>query len=1045
MRSLSLRRGMRFGYRAAGLALIPLFSFVILTAIYQYTIPDRTAPEARQGVLDLSQWDFGSKSFIPLNGEWVFYPNELFTPDDFRNGRAADTPSIYADIPNAWYGSNPADEASQAKYGTYRLIVKLNETGGGNYGLRVSNVNSAHRLYVNGLLLGHGGTPAAESQNYIAENKPYSTFTTIQGPEMEVVLQVANFTLSNGGGFEDLYFGSQADILRSDRILFAFEFFGLFILLLFGGYHLSIYAMRMKDKAYLYSGLYFLTFLVLVVLDGDKLVLQLVPGISSEAYHKMYNLGGFSNIAVLAIFLYYLDGKLLTRRHLAVLLSPIGIYLGAVLVLPYEVYSKTGNLPWDYVTLAVAFYLYRAIRLYVKKDGKLERKETILVIGMLVSVIMVLLVGVLYSLDWVQTDFGRRIAFLAVIMFMNTLLALRLTHATEQTEKLTEQLLVRDKLKDEFLANTSHELKTPLHGIQSIASYLLDGKAGDLTDRQRTELSLIQDTSTKLSALVNDLVDVVRLKHGDLQLSQTAVDLRVAAETAFQVLEFELAGKEVRWVNRIPPGALAAADENRVRQVLYNLIHNAIKHTKMGHIEIDAASAEGWLSVSVEDTGIGISPDLHEAIFGYFEQADQAMPNDGYTGMGLGLYIGRQLIERMGGRIFVERSEPGQGTRMTFTLPLAQEGREAASLSASFSAEARSEIAAAVHTQLDIVDPMRENTVMIVDDEASNVRILLNLLGDEYNVITAFSAKEALRKLEAFPHIDLMILDVMMPEISGIDLCRTVRETRSVLELPILFATVKDSLHDIELCFRAGGNDFIAKPFDAKTLAARVRTLLSMKTSMDQAIRNEIAFLQAQIKPHFLYNAISSIISFCYTDGAKAAYLLSMLSRYLRMVFQRDLHTLFVPLSVELELIQAYVEIEKARFGDRLSFKLQQDPGLESVVIPSLTIQPFVENAIRHGIFEKDGVGTVTLSVADGNGYIRFDVLDDGVGMADDVLYRLKSGERPDGSGIGVTNVRRRLEAMSGTSISIESALEQGTRVTVYLPKRETDGGEPNC
>lgn len=1038
MRSLILRQGIRFGYRAAGVALVPLISFVLLIALYQFTVPDREAPTARQGDLDLSRWDFSQRSFIALNGEWSFYPNELLTPDDFRNGGKTATSSFTAHIPNAWYGSVPVDKASQTKYGTYRLTVKL-PVPGSRYGFRISNVNSSHRLYVNGLLLGNGGNPAtAANQDYKAGNKPYSTFAWGQGPEMEIILQVANFTLSNGGGFEDLYFGSQADILRLDRILFAFEFFGLFILLLFGGYHLSIYVMRLKDKAYLYSGLYFLTLMVLVVLDGDKLVLQLVPGISNEMYHKMYNLGGFSNIAVLGIFLYHLEGKLLTRRHLALLLSPIALYLGAVLTLPYEVYSKVANWPWNYVTLVVAFYLYRAVRLVLKKDGQLKQKEAILVVGMLISVTMILLVGFLYSLGMVQTDMGRRMAFLAVIMFMNTLLALRLTSATEQNEKLTEQLLVHDKLKDEFLANTSHELKTPLHGIQNIASYLLDGKAGMLSDRQRTELSLIHDTSTKLSALVGDLVDVVRLKHGDLLLERSAVDLRVASETAFQVLEFELTGKDVRLENRIPPGTIAAADENRVRQVLYNLIHNAMKHTKKGRIEISAASEEDLLVVSVEDTGVGIPPESHEAIFGYFEQANQVMPNDGFTGMGLGLYISRKLIERMGGRIYVERSEPGQGTRMTFTLPAAQVGNAEMTGPLMLSAASGSRLASTSHMQLDVVDPMREITVLVVDDEASNVRILLNLLREEYNVLTAFSAKEALCKLEAYPRVDLMIVDVMMPEISGIDLCRTVRETRSVLELPVLFATVKDSLYDIELCFGAGGNDFIAKPFDSRTLAARVRTLLSMKTSMDQAMRNEIAFLQAQIKPHFLYNAISSIVSFCYTDGKKAAYLLSMLSRYLRTVFQTELHTSYVSLGVEMDLIRAYVEIEKARFGDRLSFKLQQDFGLDSVLIPFFTIQPFVENAIRHGIFEKDGVGTVTLSITDGNGYVRFEIADDGVGMADDVLYQLNAGERPEGSGIGMTNVRKRLMSLPGASVSIDSALEKGTRVVVYLPKRET-------
>ncbi|MCD9025820.1 ATP-binding protein [Cohnella silvisoli] len=996
-------------------------------------MPNREAPTARQGVLDLSRWDFGGSGFVNLDGEWTFYPNKLLSPDDFRSGRADGVRTIIARIPNAWYGGSPLGEASQAPHGTYRLTVKLKESGG-SYGIRVNNINRAHRLYANGLWIGSGGNPADNLQDYKPENKPYTTFIQAEGRDMDFVLQVANDNYARSGGFEELQLGLQEDMLRKERTLFAVEFSGLIILLLFSGYHLSLYVIRPKDKAYLYSALYFLTFLSVAVMSGDKLLLQLVPGFSYELAKQIYYIGGLTNIAVLGIFLHYLDGRLMSLRLLKMLFAPIAVYLVAVVMLPYPSYSGVSDLMWDYAGLLVAFYLYRAIRLYVKQDGQLDRKETALLVGMLVSITMISLNGILYALGWVETDLGRRIAFLAVTAFVNTLLAFRLARATDRTEQLTEQLLLRDKLKDEFLANTSHELKTPLHGIQNLASYLLDGKAGALTDKQRSELSLIQDTSTKLSALVNDLVDVVQMKHGDLRLAETVLDLRVAAQTAFQVLEFELAGKDVRWENRIGAGTFVRADENRVRQVLYNLIHNAIKHTKKGRVAIGARTEDGQVIVSVEDTGIGIPKESHEAIFGYFEQAERPMPHDGYTGMGLGLYISRQLVERMGGNIYVERSEPGLGTQMTFTLPAAEvEGWETGHVYAAVASENG---AAAFPAELDIFDDKRDQTILVVDDEAANVRILLNLLGDDYNVLTAFSASEALRKLRDRRRIDLIILDVMMPEMSGIDLCRTVRETRSVLDLPVLFATVKDSLHDIELCFRAGGNDFIAKPFDPKTLAARVRTLLSMKSAMEQAVKHEAAFLQAQIKPHFLYNAISSIVSFCYTDGERAAHLLSMLSRYLRFVFERDQRMLLVPLHEELELIKAYVEIEKARFGDRLVFKLHADPVLETVLVPSLTIQPFVENAIRHGLFEKEGIGTVTLTVSDGNGYLRFDIVDDGVGMADDVLYRIRAAERPDGAGIGMTNVHKRFASIPGASLTVDSALELGTSVTVYLPKQ---------
>ncbi|MBB6693531.1 histidine kinase [Cohnella xylanilytica] len=1036
-RKSGMGRGLRIGYRAIGMMLIPIVSFVLLAAINDYTVPDQSAPKARQGVIDLSDWTFGTKRTVLLDGEWSFYPMKLYAPEDFAAGRVPPPGEPYASIPNAWYGSGPSDEAGGTEYGTYRLTVKLKDEDVG-YGIRLPNVNGAHRLYVNGHLAGQQGVPSDNEREYVKENKPYMTFARAEGGRLDIVLQTANLAKPMiWGGFEDVQLGLQEDMVLIERIHFALEFSGLFILLLFAGHHMMIYALRTKDKAYLYSALYFLTMLVLMVTGGEKLTLQLLPGLSYGTSTKLYDLGGFSNIVLLGVFLHTLDGKLISRLKLAIGIAPILVYLAAVLVVPYPDYRLLGNLPWYYATALVAYFLYRAVRLFAKREGRLSRQEAALLVGVLVSIALILLFGMLYSLSLVQTEIGRRISFLAVLAFMNALLALRLANAMDRTEQLSDQLILRDRLKDEFLANTSHELKTPLHGIQNMAAFLLDEKAGALTDRQRSELSLIQDTSTKLSALVNDLVDVVRLKHGDLRLQPSVLDLRVAAQTAFQVLEFELAGKDVQWENRIAADSYVLADENRLRQVLYNLIHNAIKHTKAGRIEIGALTEDGLTTIRVEDTGIGIPAESHEAVFGYFEQAEKELPQDGYTGMGLGLYISRQLVERMGGRIWVDRSAPGQGTRIAFTLPAASPDDIPVEALTAASAESAGRYRP---SPLEAVGEDREHTILVVDDEAANVRILLNLLGDEYNVLTAFSAKEALRKLEDHPRIDLLVLDVMMPEMSGIDLCRAVRENRSVLDLPILFATVKDSLHDIELCFRAGGNDFIAKPFDPKTLAARVHTLLLMKSSMDQAIENEMAFLQAQIKPHFLYNAISSIVSFCYTDGEKAAYLLSMLSRYLRMVFERDGQTLQVPLRQELELIRAYVEIEKARFGDRLAYRLEAEPGLEEYLVPSLAIQPFVENAIRHGLFEKEGPGTVTLSIADGNGYVRFDIVDDGIGMPDDILYRLRAGERPDGAGIGMTNARKRLAALPGASVAIDSALEKGTKVTVYLPKL---GGPP--
>lgn len=337
------------------------------------------------------------------------------------------------------------------------------------------------------------------------------------------------------------------------------------------------------------------------------------------------------------------------------------------------------------------------------------------------------------------------------------------------------------------------------------------------------------------------------------------------------------------------------------------------------------------------------------------------------------------------------------------------------------------------YTVLDVLD--REGqTILIVDDEASNIHTLLNILRrHDYNVLVAFSAKEALTKLQEYQQVDLVILDIMMPGTSGIELCQSLRSRHSILDLPILFATVKDAPSDIALGFRAGANDFVTKPFESETLMARIHNLLAMKLSIQEAIRHEHAFHQAQIKPHFLYNAMSSIISFCYTDGVKAAYLLTMLSQYMRFILDMDRSTLVIPLYRELELIQAYVEIEQARFGERFDYSSQVDDSLKAVNIPSLCIQPFIENAIRHGLFEKEGQGKVALRIQAGDGYMKILVEDDGVGIPADLLYTLNSQGELQGS-IGIQNIRKRLDMIPGASLSIHSEADSGTKVTIYLP-----------
>ncbi|MBJ6363766.1 ATP-binding protein [Paenibacillus sp. GCM10012307] len=1023
-------------HKIIGIGLLFSLSIALFALIYTQTVPYQNIPSAKRGVYDLSQWDFQKQGWVNLNGVWEFYEGELLYPADFRAGTHLE--AAYISVPGTWKAKSEKDGNHRKSYGTYRLNVLVSDQVRDEVlGLKVRSIRMSHQLFVNGELKGESGRPAIRESAHQPGNTPYTAFFHTDSNQIEIVIQVSNYVFVNEGIAGSISFGLDQEVLKLNGIQLGTDIGIILILGMFGAYHLSFYFLGRREKAYWLIGLYLLLIMLEKALYGEKILQRVWPELPFDITYKLLDLSEFMSAAVIIVVFCSVETRLMSRRAMKLLLGPIVLYMAAVVTLPYRVHIQAKFIFLLYIGIAVLFIIGRMVYLYIQSPGgSAERKELGLFIGGSLSLVVFLVDGSLYSESLVPTDLAGKFGVISFVVFMNILLAVRFSNAYEKAETLSHQLQVSNQLKDEFLMNTSHELKTPLHGILNMASYLLEEDGGNLSTKQKQNLWLIKDTSVKLSMLIHDLIDVTRLRHGELRLQQAVVDVRVAAQIVCDVLQFELAGKAVRLDSQVGPEVWVLADENRLRQVLYNLVHNAIKHTHKGTILVKASVTGQTVSIAVEDTGNGIPKDKHEAIFEYFEQLDSPLPQDGYTGMGVGLYISRKLIEGMGGSIRVNWSEVGRGTCMTFTLPCAE--RPQAYYEAPYAAADRERIAFA-DGPLDVLE-QHEHTILIVDDEASNIYMMLNILKrHRYNVIAAFSAKEAMDKMEEHPQVDLVILDVMMPGISGIQLCKALRGQYSILDLPILIATVKDTPQDIALGFRAGANDYVTKPFDGETLIARIQTLITMKTSIQEAIRNEHAFHQAQIKPHFLYNALSSVISFCYTDGEKAAYLLSMLSQYLRYILEMDRSTLYVPLYRELELIHAYVEIEMARFGERFDFVCQVDESLHSIEIPSLCIQPFIENAIRHGLFEKEGYGRVALTIHEGNHHIKFVIEDDGVGISDDLLYQMSKGERPS-EGIGISNIRRRLDSIPGASLTIDSEVGQGTKVILYLPMASGQG-----
>ncbi|GAL21415.1 chitin catabolic cascade sensor histidine kinase ChiS [Vibrio maritimus] len=421
-------------------------------------------------------------------------------------------------------------------------------------------------------------------------------------------------------------------------------------------------------------------------------------------------------------------------------------------------------------------------------------------------------------------------------------------------KKQNEELQVADKLKDEFLATTSHELRTPLHGMIGIAEAMISGANGPIGASHKYQLDIIVNSGQRLASLVDDLLDYHKMRYGSLDIERSALSLTSTTQLVIELSNHLLGDKKIRIINQVlEPLPYVSADPQRLEQVLYNLLGNAIKYTNEGKIVLSATAMNDHIRVQVVDTGQGIPAQQLEHIF---EPLVQAGHDSGHyrQGAGLGLSISRQLIELMGGSLYVS-SQPHVGTTFSFTLPLAtQEEIEKQSQTNSVS---HFQIAESTELQLEEEEVLPENpdgpVLLIADDEPVNLRILESFLRLEgYQVRLAKDGIEALEQIEK-EKPELLLLDIMMPGMSGFEVCEAVREKYDHAALPVIMLTALNQPDDRVRGFELGANDYLAKPFSKPELAARIAAHLQASKAEERRAENQT--LKYELKQRALVEA----------------------------------------------------------------------------------------------------------------------------------------------------------------------------------------------
>jgi len=383
-------------------------------------------------------------------------------------------------------------------------------------------------------------------------------------------------------------------------------------------------------------------------------------------------------------------------------------------------------------------------------------------------------------------------------------LAIENARAYEELQKTAEQLKEMDRLKTQFLANMSHELRTPLNSIIGFSRVILKGIDGPITDQQRDDLTSIYNNGQHLLGMINDILDISKIEAGKMALIFEPVDVQQIISGVMSTAAALVRDKPIELEQEVALNLpIIRADGTRVRQVILNLLSNAAKFTEEGQITLRAWADEDHITISVEDTGIGILPEHQTTIFEEFRQVD-ASTTRRTGGTGLGLAISRHFVEMHGGRIWVE-SEPDVGSTFTFTLPITGPGLVA-----------ESEL-----TDLTI-DPSRKLILAVEDDEGAIAIYKRYLEKHGYQVVGLNQGEQAVRwALELSPYA--IILDVLLPDRDGWAVLEELKNSREAYQIPVIICTIIDREEARGLSL--GAADYLVKPVLEEDLVQSLQRL----------------------------------------------------------------------------------------------------------------------------------------------------------------------------------------------------------------------------